>query len=132
MIRDNSEKIIPNQIFFTAEVTTDTGSDRLVARHLRVGTSYQSNPQKVLDLLLQVADRHPRVLKEPAPLAFFIGFGDSSLDFELRFWLDDPLLTKPVTSELGCAVWEAFAKNNIEIPYPQRDLHLRSDLRFQE
>ncbi len=131
VIRDNSEKIIPNQIFFTAEVTTDTRSDRLVARHLRVGTSYQSNPQKVLDLLLQVADRHPRVLKEPAPLAFFIGFGDSSLDFELKFWLDDPLITKTVTSELGCAVWEAFAENNIEIPYPQRDLHLRSDFRIE-
>ena len=132
VIRDNSEKIIPNQLFFTEEVTTDTGSDRLVARHLRVGTSYNTNPQKVLDVLLQVADRHPRVLKEPAPLAFFIGFGDSSLDFELRFWLDDPLLTIPVTSELGCAIWEAFANNNIEIPYPQRDLHLRSDLRFPE
>ena len=132
VIRDNSEKIIPNQLFFTEEVTTDTGSDRLVARHLRVGTSYDTNPQKVLDVLLQIADQHPRVLKEPAPLAFFIGFGDSSLDFELRFWLDDPLLTKPVTSELGCAIWEAFAKNNIEIPYPQRDLHLRSDLRFEE
>ena len=131
VIRDNSEKIIPNQIFFTAEVTTDTRSDRLVARHLRVGTSYQSNPQKVLDLLLQVADGHPRVLKEPAPLAFFIGFGDSSLDFELKFWLDDPLITKTVTSELGCAVWEAFAENNIEIPYPQRDLHLRSDFRIE-
>ena len=132
VIRDNSEKIIPNQLFFTEEVTTDTGSDRLVARHLSVGTSYNTNPQKVLDVLLQIADQHPRVLKEPAPLAFFINFGDSSLDFELRFWIDDPLLTKPVTSELGCAIWEAFAQNNIEIPYPQRDLHLRSDMRLEE
>ena len=132
VVRDNSEPIIPNQSFFMQNVTTFTGSDRLVYRSLIVGTSYDCDPQKVIQILLQVAHHHPQVLKEPAPIAFFIGFGESSLDFELKFWLDDPLIGKRVTSELGCKIWQAFADNDIEIPYPQRDLHVRSDFRTDE
>ena len=127
VMRDNSEEIIPNQTFFTQNVTTFTGTDRLVCRHLKVGASYNCDPQKVLDILLQVANQHPRVLKVPPPSASFIGFGESSLDFELKFCLDDPLIGKTITSELGCAIWKAFADNGIEIPYPQRDLHIRND-----
>jgi small-conductance mechanosensitive channel len=127
VIQDNSEEIIPNQTFFTQNVTTFTGSDRLVCHSLKVGASYNRDPQKVMDILLQVANQHPRLLKDPSPSAVFIGFGESSLDFELKFWLDDPLIGKTITSELGCAIWKAFAENGIEIPFPQRDLHIRSD-----
>jgi potassium efflux system protein len=127
VMRDHSEEIIPNQTFFTQNVTTFTGSDRLVCRSLKVGASYKCDPQKVRDILLQVANQHPMVLKAPFPSAFFISFGESSLDFELKFWLDDPLIGKTITSELGCAIWQAFAENGIEIPFPQRDLHIRSD-----
>jgi potassium efflux system protein len=129
VMRDNSEEIIPNQTFFTQNVTTFTGSDRLVCRHLKVGASYNCDPQKVMDILLQVVDQHPGVLKVPSPSAVFIGFGDSSLDFELSFWLDDPLpqIGKTITSELGCAIWKAFAENGIEIPFPQQDIHIRND-----
>ena len=127
VIQDNSEEIIPNQTFFTQNVSTLTGSDRLVRRSLIVRASYKCSPSKVIEILLEVAHQHPRVLKYPIPLAFALGFGDSSIDFELRFWLDDPLIGMTVTSELVCAVWQAFAENDIEIPYPQRDLHIRSD-----
>jgi potassium-dependent mechanosensitive channel len=127
VLRDNSEQIIPNQTFFTQNVTTFTGSDRLVCRHLQVGASYKCDPQKVMDILLQVANQHPRVLKIPSPSASFIGFSDSSLDFNLSFRIDDPLIGGSITSELGCAIWKAFAENGIEIPYPQRDLHIRRD-----
>ncbi|MGK7873833.1 MAG: mechanosensitive ion channel family protein [Xenococcaceae cyanobacterium] len=127
VIQDNSEEIIPNQTFFTQKVSTLTGSDRLVYRSLIVGASYKCSPPKVVEILLQVAHQHPRVLKYPTPLAFALGFGDSRIDFELKFWLDDPLIGKTVTSELVCAIWQAFADNDIEIPYPQRDLHIRSD-----
>ena len=127
VIQDNSEEIIPNQIFFTQNVSTFTGSDRLVRRSLIVGASYQCNPAKVIEIILQVAHQHPRVLQYPTPMAFAIGFGDSSIDFELRFWLDDPLIGMTVTSDLVCEIWQAFADNDIEIPYPQRDLHLRND-----
>ena len=132
VIRDNSEKIIPNHLFFSEEFTTNRGSDLLVARHLRAKTSYQTNPQKVLNLLLQVAAQHPLVLKEPAPKSYVIDFGEFSLDFELKFWLDDPVIFKTVKSELICAIWNVFAENKIEIPYPQRDLRLRSDLWFED
>ena len=124
---DNSEEIIPNQTFFTQKVSTLTGSDRLVVRSLVVGASYQCSPPKVIEILLQVAHQHPQVLKEPAPQAFALGFGDSSIDFELRFWLHDPWIDKIITSELVCAIWQAFADNDIQIPYPQRDLHICGD-----
>ena len=127
VIKNNFELIIPNQTFFTQQVSTLTGSDSLIRSSLPVGTSYNCNPQQVQKLLVQVAQQHSQVLKEPIPQALFMGFGESSLDFELRFWLDDPLLAVPVTSELGCIVWQTFAENNIEIPYPQRDLHIRSN-----
>ena len=127
MRADNSEEIIPNQTFFTQSVSTLTGSDRIVVRSLIIGASYRCSPPKVINILLQVARQNPQVLKEPSPQAFALGFGDSSIDFELRFWLDDPWIDKTVTSSLVCAVWQAFAENNIEIPYPQRDLHIRSN-----
>ncbi len=129
VIRDNSEKIIPNQTFFTNEVTTYTGSDRLIVCSLEVGASYKCNPKKVIEVLLKVTDQHAKVLKKPTPLAFFTGFGESSLDFELRFWLHlyNPVIIKMTISEIGCAIWEAFAEHGLEIPYPQRDLHIRSD-----
>ena len=127
VIKDNSEEIIPNQTFFTQSVSTFTGSNSLVRRSMIVGASYQCSPAKVIEIILQVAHEHPRVLEYPTPMAFAIGFGDSSIDFELRFWLDDPLIGMSVTSDLVCEIWQAFADNNIEIPYPQRDLHLRSD-----
>ena len=124
---DHSEEIIPNQIFFTQKISTYTGSNNLIKRSVFVGASYECSPPKVIELLLQVAHQNPQVLKDPSPTAFAIGFGDSSIDFELKFWIDDPLSSKSVTSQLSCDIWQAFADNNIEIPYPQRDLHIRSD-----
>ncbi len=124
VIRDNSEKIIPNQTFFTEEVTTFTGSDPLVYRSIIVGANYNCDPQQVIKVLLEVADNNPNILTYPRPVAFALEFGDSSINFELKFWLDAPLITKRVTSSLICDIWKSFKKNNIQIPYPQRDLHL--------
>jgi len=123
-LRDNSEQIIPNQTFFTQNVTTLTGSNRLVYRSLTVGASYACDPRQVIEVLLQVADQHPRVLKVPDPTAFFVSFGDSSLNFELKFCLDDPLTGKRTISELSCRIWKAFAEAGIDIPFPQQDVHI--------
>ncbi|MGK7879594.1 MAG: mechanosensitive ion channel family protein [Crocosphaera sp.] len=128
VIRDNSEKIIPNQTFFTQEVTTFTGSDPLVYRSVVVGANYDCDPQEVIKVLLEVADNNPNILDYPRPVAFALNFGDSSIDFELKYWLDNPLIGKRVTSSLICDIWKAFKKNNIEIPYPQRDLHIINGL----
>ncbi len=125
VLRDNTEKIIPNQEFFTKEVTTFTGSDRLSYCSLTVGTSYDQDPTKIIEILLDIAQHHSSVLQVPSPQVFFIGFGESSLNFELKFWLDNPLIKKRVTSQLGCTIWQVFQEKGIEIPYPQRDVHLR-------
>jgi small-conductance mechanosensitive channel len=119
VLTDNSEKIIPNQKFLTSDVTTYTGSDRRVSRSLKVGASYKCDPQTVIALLLQVAQQHPQVLQTPAPVAYFVNFGASSLEFELRFWLSDPIGATRVVSELGCAIWQTLAAHNIDIPFPQ-------------
>ena len=118
------EKIVPNQKFLTNSVVTYTGSDRITRYLIPVGVSYKSEPEVVTKILLKIAQEHPNVLKKPKPMVFFIGFGDSSINFELSVWLDNPIIQKPVTSELNQAIWQDFAKNNIEIPHPRRDLHI--------
>jgi len=122
---DNSEKIIPNQTFFTSDVTTYTGSDRLVYCAIEIGVGYDSSSETVIDLLLQIAKQHPRVLENPAPVVFFLNFGDSSLNFQLKFWLDDINTRKRVISDLTCSILEVFNNHNIEIPFPQRDIRIR-------
>ena len=125
--KDNSEEIIPNETLFTQNISTFTKSNKLVKRSLVIGASYGCSPPKVIEILLQVAKQNPKVLNAPAPLAFLIDFGDSSINFELKFWIDNPLAGKSITSQLACDIWQAFADNNIEIPFPQRDLHIRND-----
>lgn len=127
MLVDNSEKIIPNQKFFTSDVTTYTGSDRLIYCSITVGVGYDSQVSQVINLLLEIAKTHPTVLKEPSPAAFLINFGDSSLNFELKFWLDNISQKKRVISDLSCLIVDKFAEYKIEIPFPQRDIHLRSE-----
>ena len=126
VVKDNSEEIIPNQIFFTQNVSTLTGSNNLVFLSLVVGADYDCSPPKVIEVLLSVAHDHPQVLETPPPSAFALNFGDSSIDYELKFCIADPLIFKVVTSELICSVWQAFADHDIEIPYPQRDLRIRN------
>lgn len=126
VVKDNSEKIIPNQIFFTESITTHTRSNPLMYRSLLVSAHYTCDPSKVIHVLLDTAAQHPQVLDDPSPLAFFIAFGESSLNFELKFWLNNPLIGKRITSELACMVWKAFDRENIPIPYPQRDIHIIS------
>ena len=119
------EKIVPNQKFLTNSVVTYTGSDRISRYLIPVGVSYKSDPEIVTKILLKIAHDHPDVLKKPKPMVFFISFDDSSINFELSVWLDNPIIQKPVTSELNQAIWKSFAQNKIEIPFPQRDLHIR-------
>jgi small-conductance mechanosensitive channel len=127
IIRDNTDRIIPNQVFFTEEVNTYTGRDHLVYCSVTVGTSYCVDPHQVIDLLLDLANQHPDILAQPHPVAFLLDFAESSINFEVKFWLDNPVIRKRISSELRCAIWQKFKDMNIEIPYPQRDLHIRTD-----
>lgn len=125
MLVDNSEKIIANQTFFTEDLTTYTGTNNLVYCSVLVGVGYDSKPEQVINLLLEIAYENKRVLKNPSPIVFFLNFGDSSLNFELKFWLDDVNIRKGVISELNCTILKKFSDHNIEIPYPQRDIHIK-------
>ncbi len=122
---DGSEVIVPNADFISKEVINWTLSD--VSRRLivPVGVAYGSNPHQVLDLLVSVAKVHPEVMQEPEPFALFIGFGESSLDFELRAWCEFNEGMR-IKTELNLGIHDALKEAGIEIPFPQRDLHLRS------
>jgi small-conductance mechanosensitive channel len=89
-----------------------------------VGVAYGTDPNQVLDILRKVAAADEKVFKDPAPLALFRGFGESSLDFELRIFMD-PADVLDVPSAVTVAINAALKEAEIEIPFPQRDLHLR-------
>jgi small-conductance mechanosensitive channel len=91
-----------------------------------VGVAYGTDPRKVLDLLLDVARNTEGVAQHPEPVAVFVGFGASSLDFTLRAWTNDFAQWVKIRSELTLRVNEAIVAAGIEIPFPQQDLHLRS------
>ena len=118
------EVVVPNSDLVSAAVTNWTLSDRLHRIEVPVGVAYGSDPDRVVALLLAVARANDRMLVDPAPQALFKGFGESSLDFVLRAWTDEDY--EPRTSELALAVHRSLCDAGIDIPFPQRDLHLAS------
>ena len=123
---DNIFILVPNREFITQNVVNYTHRDPVFRLSLPVGVAYGSDREKVVEALLEAAGEDPRVLSYPAPETMFTGFGDSSLDFELRVWIRNPEARFAVTDRLNHAIDEAFRRHGIEIPFPQRDLHLRS------
>ncbi len=124
---DNITIIVPNSDFITQKITNWSYGDPTVRLRVPIGVAYGTDPDLVRRLLLEVAHGHPKVLREPPPDIFFIGFGDSSLNFELAVWTSE-MTAKPrqFRSELNYAMEKKLRENQIEIPFPQRDLHLRS------
>ncbi len=123
---DGAEVIVPNADLISTQVTNWTLSDRTRRLETPIGVAYGSDPAKVLSILQEVAARNPKVLTNPEPTALFVGFGDSSLNFSLRAWTADFESWLVVRSELYTQIYAALAEAGIEIPFPQRDLHLRS------
>jgi len=120
---DGAEVVVPNADFISNQLVNWTLSDHFRRVELPVGVAYGSNTELVMEILLKVATDHPKVFPEPPPYVLFKGFGESSLDFEVRGWTHaDTRLG--VFSELGIAVDDAFAAAGIQIPFPQRDIHL--------
>ena len=118
--RDNAELLVPNQEFFTSTTTTYTGSDHLRRGEVKVSAAYRHDPAVVLPLLVEAARRVPLVLRDPAPAAFLLLYGESSIDYSLRYWIANPLDNLGVCSSVSSEVWRIFADNGIEIPFPQR------------
>lgn len=129
--RDRKEYIIPNENLMVNQVENWSYSSRDVRVKIPIGVAYNSDLDLVSDLLMEAVLGAPRVLKKPDPRVLLMGFGDSSVDFEIRFWIDDPEDgLGSVRSGVLKRVWRLFQDNNIEIPFPQRDLNLRGSEEF--
>lgn len=125
--RDQTEHLIPNENLMVNQVVNWSYSSKDVRVKAPVGVSYDSDLDLVTKLLYRAVDETPRVLQRPKPRVNIMGFGDSSVDFEIRFWIQDPEGgLANIRSDVYNRVWQLFKENNIEIPYPQRDLHLRA------
>jgi small-conductance mechanosensitive channel len=125
--RDGTEHLIPNEDLITQKVINWSFTDDLVRVRVPIGVSYKADPHHCIRLILAAAASTNRVLENPAPNCLLLGFGDNSLDLELRMWIADPSNgVGTVRSELLLKVWDTFKENAIEIPFPQRDLHIRS------
>jgi len=122
---EGAEVIVPNASLVAERVANWTLSDHFRRVDVPVGVAYGTPPEKVIDLLLEVARTNKRVLLEPAPIALFLGFADSALSFELRAWTYFELMPN-TKSELGVAIYEALQAARIEIPFPQREVRVRS------
>jgi len=123
---DRAEIIVPNSELIAQKVTNWTFTTKTSRLVIPVGVAYGSDLQKVLEILDQVGRSHPRVMSDPPVSTIFTNFGNSSLDFELRVWVADIDIRLKVKSELCLAIDQAFREAGISIPFPQRDLHLRS------
>ena len=111
----------------TEEVENWSYSSKNVRVHIPVGVSYSSDMELVQELLRNTLEDHKRILKRPEPRVLMTGFGDSSVDFELRCWIRDP--EGGVTnfkSDINQRIWDSFKEHGIEIPFPQRDINFRN------
>jgi len=123
---DGISVIVPNSKLLENEVINYSYGNPKIRLQVPVGIAYGSDCQKAAEVLVQVALDNKRVLVEPKPKAWFREFGDSSLNFMLLFWIPNAVEKFDVISEINYAIDAGFRKNGIEIPFPQRDLHLRS------
>ena len=123
---DRKEYVVPNKEFITGRLLNWTLSDKVNRILVEVGLAYGSDTEQARELLLQVANDHPVVMKDPAAIATFEGFGDNSLKLVLRAFLPSMDNRLQVIHELHTAIDQSFRKANLEIAFPQRDLHIRS------
>ncbi len=125
--RDGTEYLIPNEDIITQQVVNWSYSNSEVRLKVPIGISYSADVRKAIELCLESATAVERVIDKPNPVCLLKGFGDSSVDLELRFWINDPQNgVSNVKSQVLLLVWDKFHEHKIEIPFPQRDLHIRS------
>jgi small-conductance mechanosensitive channel len=129
--RDNIEYLVPNSNLISNIVVNYSLSSPLIRIELPVGVSYNSDPEEVRRILQEVAEKEPSVSKKNAPEVRFVEYGDNSINFELLIWIDVRLTPRrKVRSALYFAIFNEFKKAGIEIPFPQRDVHIRSRAEF--
>jgi potassium-dependent mechanosensitive channel len=125
---DHVSIIVPNSRFLSEEVINWSHHNPVSRIHLPVGVAYSSDPQAVRTALLEAAQSHAEVLQSPPPKVFFTGFGDSALNFDLLVWTTKPSRQFILKSDLYFRIFELLQERQIEIPFPQRDLHVRSGM----
>ncbi len=123
--RDGKEYLIPNEDLITGQVVNWSHSDRFVRLDIFFGTAYEDDPHKVRRVAIEASAVVPRVLRDKPPVCHIVGFGDSSVDYILRFWISDPTggLTN-IRGNVYLALWDAFRENDISIPFPQREVKI--------
>jgi small-conductance mechanosensitive channel len=125
--RDGIEHLIPNEELIVTRVENWSFSAKLIRLRAPVGVSYGSDIHQAIALCVAATEGEERILDNPQPVCLLKGFGDSSVDLEIRFWIRDPQNgVSNIKSKVLLRVWDLFEENGIEIPFPQRDLHLRS------
>ncbi len=125
--RDGIEYLIPNEILMTEQVENWSYSSRNVRIHIPVGVSYRCDIRKAQELMLEAAKSVPRVLETPPPNVWLKGYGDYSLDHDILCWIADAEEgVGNVKSAILNKLWDLFQENDIEVPFPQRDIHLKS------
>ncbi|GEM_PF-164764 len=131
--RDQTEYLIPNENLMINQVVNWSYSSRDVRVKAPVGVSYDSDLDLVTKLLYQAVDDTPRILRNPKPRVNIMAFGDSSVDFEVRFWITDPEAGMAnIRSDVYARIWQLFHENGIQIPFPQRDINLRASEQFDQ
>jgi len=124
---ESREIMIPNEDFITKRVTNWTFSNSRGRIGIDIGVSYGSDLDKSYELILEAANEHPRCSKDPIAECYLVDFGDSSVNFTLYFWVDDIVEgRKRPRSDVLFSIWRKFDENNIKIPFPQRDLHIKN------
>jgi small-conductance mechanosensitive channel len=130
--RDGHEFLIPNEDFITQQVINWSYSNEEVRLDVDFGVSYASDPHQVIRPAIEATTSVERVLKEPRPVCHLVAFGESSIDFKLRMWIRDPIegITN-VRGQVMLALWDAFKRGGGAIPFPQRDLNMRTPVRVE-
>jgi len=123
---DNVAVVVPNSEFISSRVINWSYSDRVIRVSPSVGVAYGSNLEVVKKCLIEAGSSHPKVLKRPEPSVWFEGFGESSLDFKLHCWIKEPQNRMGIKSDINFEIDRLFRANGVTIPFPQRDLHLKS------
>jgi len=122
---DNKVLIIPNHKYLTSTLFNWTENGTVLRGSVSVGVDYNSDVEKVKEILLEIADSHPHLMKTPTPNVIFKNFGDNSLDFQLIFTYNNGFRVNLIESDIRFLVYKRFKENNINIPFPQRVVHLQ-------
>ncbi len=122
---NNVEVIVPNTNLVNNQLINYTHSDPVIRLDIPIGVSYSSDPFKVKEALIENLSKIENILKKPEVIVYFTNFGESSLDFQVSVWTDNALKKIEIESEVRYAIWKTLKENNIEIPFPQVDVHVK-------